>query len=208
GPGTLAIPLARMGAQVTAVDISAEMLKRLKNKAAEEGISGIGTIHSAWKDVDLDAGGFRGAFDLVIASMTPGIDGPDALDRMMAASKGVCYYSGWVSRKWDPAYYELYRLLFGEEFRESWAGFQFPLVYLYTMGYRPAVRLVRDTWKSDEDVDGMVDTVAGFFSANRDIDEAMKGRIRKYFEEQAKGGVYQAETNVIVGMMAWKPGVW
>ena len=203
GPGTLAIPLARRGAKVTAVDISAEMLKRLEGRAAEEGLSGIRPIHRAWKDVDLDAEGFRGSFDLVIASMTPGIDGPDALDRMMAASKGVCYYSGWVSRTWDPAYYELYRSLFGEEFRESWAGFQFPLVYLYTLGYRPAVRLIHDTWTSDEDVEGMVDTVAGFFSVNRDIDESMKGRMRKYFEERAKRGAYHAETSVVIGMMAW-----
>jgi SAM-dependent methyltransferase len=204
GPGTLAIPLARRGAKVTAVDISAGMLKQLESRAAEEGLSGIRTVHSAWKNVDLSSAGFLKAFDLVIASMTPGIDGPEAIDMMMAASKGVCYYSGWVSRKWDHSYYELYRELFNEEFRENWAGFQFPLVYLYTMGYCPVVRLIRDTWKSDEDVEGMVDTVAGFFSANRDISEDMKGHLRMYFEEHAKDRVYHAETNVIVGMMAWR----
>jgi SAM-dependent methyltransferase len=204
GPGTLAIPLARLGAKVTAVDISKEMLKKLEKRAAEENLTSVRTILSPWKDIDLDAAGFRGQFDLVIASMTPGIDGPEAFDKMMAASKGVCYYSGWVSRTWDNAYYELYRKLFNEEFRESWAGFPFPLVYLYTMGYRPVVRLIRDTWKSDEDVAGMVDTLSGFFSANRDIDEDAKGRMRTYFEGRAEGGVYHAETNVIVGMMAWK----
>jgi ubiquinone/menaquinone biosynthesis C-methylase UbiE len=204
GPGTLALPLARMGARVTAVDISAEMLKRLEKRAAEESLTSVRTILSPWKDIDLDAAGFLGKFDLVIASMTPAISGPEAFDKLLDASKGVCYYSGWVSRKWDHAYYELYRTLFNEEFKEGTHGFYLPFMYLYMMGYRPVVKIKHDLWKSDETVDDMVDTVSGFFSSTKDIDEEMKGRMREYFRERSKDGRYHAETLAVTGMMAWE----
>jgi len=205
GPGTFAIPLARMGARVTAVDISAEMLKRLEKNAAEEKVSSIKTVHGSWKDLDLDALGFKGKFDLVIASMTPAINGPEAFDRMLEASKGVCYYSGWVGRKWDKAYYELYRMLFNEDYREaSHGGLYLPFMYLYTMGYRPTLRIKQELWSSDETVDSMVDEVAGFFSSTKKIDEETRGRIRAYFQERSKDGAYRSETLAVTGMMVWE----
>jgi SAM-dependent methyltransferase len=204
GPGTLALPLARMGARVTAVDISAEMLKRLEKRAAEENLTSVRTILSPWKDIDIDAAGFRGKFDLVIASMTPAISGPETFDMLLEASKGVCYYSGWVTRKWDPAYYELYRTLFNEEFKEGTHGFYLPFMYLYTMGYRPTMKIKQDLWKSDETVEEMVDTVSGFFSSTKDIDEEMKGRMRAYFQERSTDGKYHAETLAVTGMMVWE----
>jgi len=204
GPGTLAIPLARMGAKVTAVDISTEMMKHLEKRAAEEGLSLDQTILSPWSDIDLDALGFKNRFDLVIASMTPGINGPETFDKMMAASRNVCYYSNFVSRKWDSAYYELYQMLFGEKFVEGGYGFHIPFMYLYAMGYRPTITLSKNTWTSDETVESMVDIVSGFFSSTKDIDGEMKERMMKYFEERAKGGKYHSASDVVTGMMVWE----
>lgn len=204
GPGTLAIPLARMGAKITAVDISAEMLKKLEKRASEDGLSSIKTILCPWADIDLDALGFRGRFDLVIASMTPGISGPETFDKIMDASRNVCYYSNFVNRKWDVSYYELYQMLFGEKFQDGGYGFPIPFMYLYTMGYRPAIKMSKNTWKNDETVDGMVDTVSGFFSGTKDINDEMKGRMKEYFEARAEGGIYHSTSDFVVGMMVWE----
>lgn len=204
GPGTLAVPMAEMGARVTALDISAEMLKRLENRAAEMGITSIKTILSPWSDIDIDALGFKNRFDLVVASMTPGINGPESFEKMMQASRNVCYYSNFVSRKWDVSYYELYQMLFGEKYGDGGYGFPIPFMYLYSMGYRPVIKLSKNTWKSDETVEGMVDNVSGFFSGSKDIDGEMKARMRKYFEERAKEGKYHSTTESITGMMVWE----
>ncbi|NPV62126.1 MAG: class I SAM-dependent methyltransferase [Methanotrichaceae archaeon] len=204
GPGTLALPLARMGAKVTAVDISAEMLKQLQKRAAEEDLALEKTVLSSWSDIDLDAQGFREKFDLVLASMTPGIDGPEAFEKMIAASKNVCYYSNFVARKWDPSYYELYRMLFSEKFGEGGYGFPLAFMYLYTLGYRPTIKLSKNTWSSDDTVDDMVETVSGFFSGHRDIDDETKGRMREYFQERAKDGLYHNTSDNITAMMVWR----
>jgi SAM-dependent methyltransferase len=204
GPGTLAVPLAEMGARVTALDISAEMLKKLENRAMEEGLNSIETILSSWNDIDIDAQGFQSRFDLVIASMTPGINGPETFEKMMQASRNVCYYSNFVSRKWDVSYYELYQMLFGEKYGDGGYGFHLPFMYLYSMGCRPVIKISKNNWKIEETVDSMVETVSGFFGGRKDIDDEMRLRMRRYFEERAEGGKYHSATESITGMMVWE----
>lgn len=203
GTGSLAIPLARSGANVTALDFSQEMLKKMEQRAKDENIPTLRTLFKSWDEIDLDAEGFRKKFDLVIASMTPAVRCPETFRLMLEASKGVCYYSGWVNRKWDPAYYELYRMLFNEEYREGSHGFYLPFMYLYMNGYRPTVTIHQNIMRGTETVEEMVDTVSGFFSATKDIDDSMKARMREYFQEKAKDGKYCSETTATTGMMVW-----
>jgi len=203
GTGSLAIPLARRGARVTAVDFSAGMLKQLEERAAREGVSIARTIHASWDEIDLDAEGLRGQFNLVIASMTPAVRRPVTFSLMQEAAKELCYYKGWVNREWDPAFYELYRLLFDEEFPVNSHGLSFPLVDLYLKGYRPTIRIEQEEWRSEETVDDMVERVSGFFSSTKDIDEAMKDRMREYLRERARGGKYLSKTVATTGMMIW-----
>jgi ubiquinone/menaquinone biosynthesis C-methylase UbiE len=203
GTGALAIPLAKRGAKVTAVDFSAEMLKHLVKRADEEKAEIERTVLVSWDEVGLDAMGFRKNFDLVIASMTPAVQTPEAFSLMLEAAKGVCYYSGWIDRQWDPAYHELYRMLFNEEFRQMSHGFPYPFMYLYMNGYRPIVRIRQDVWNGDETVEEMVETVAGFFSATKEIDESMKARMREYFQARATGGKYSSQTTATTGTMVW-----
>jgi len=203
GTGALAIPLAERGAKVTAVDFSGEMLKHLLERADEANVGIERTVFLSWDEVDLDAEGFRKNFDLVIASMTPAVQSPETFNLMLEAAKGVCYYSGWIDRRWDPAYHELYRMLFNEEFRQMSHGFSYPFMYLYMNEYRPIIRIRQDVWKGDETVEEMVDTVAGFFSTTKEIDESMKARMWKYFTARVTDERYSSQTTATTGTMVW-----
>lgn len=203
GTGALSIPLARRGAKVTALDFSPEMLKKLQHRAADEHVALSGTLLASWDAVDLDAEGFRNRFDLVIASMTPAVRDPETFDKMLDASRGVGYYSGWIHREWDPAFHDLYHILFNEPFREESHGFYLPFMYLYMKGYRPEVRIRQDIWRSKESVDEMVERISGFFSLTKVIDDEMKGRMREYLSSRAQEGVCPATTVATTGMMVW-----
>jgi ubiquinone/menaquinone biosynthesis C-methylase UbiE len=202
GTGSLSIPLAHMGAHVTALDFSEEMLKKLNKRADEENVT-IQTVFKSWDTINLDEEGFRKKFDLVIASMTPAVRNPHDLSLMLETAKGICYYSGWVHRKWDPSYYDLYKTLFHEEFKESPHGFYLPFMYLYLLGYRPVVSLLEDDWSNYETIDEYIETTAGFFSTTRQIDDQMKDRIREYITPHTQDGKYLARSQVITGMMVW-----
>lgn len=53
GTGSLALPLAHQGAEVTAVDISPAMVGQLREKAALAGLQGVTCVVSAVEDFDL-----------------------------------------------------------------------------------------------------------------------------------------------------------
>ncbi len=89
GGGTLAIPLAKSVASVTAVDASKEMLAVVRARCEDEGIDNVTTLHGRWEDDWAQLG--VGVHDVAIASRS--MVGEDLrasvlkLDR--AARKGV-----------------------------------------------------------------------------------------------------------------------
>jgi SAM-dependent methyltransferase len=66
GPGTLAIPLAQKAGSITALDVSSEMLKHLKNNAANIGVKNIRYLNSSW--LDACASKLVPQHDVVVAS--------------------------------------------------------------------------------------------------------------------------------------------
>lgn len=66
GPGTLAIPLAKIVKHVTAIDPAKGMLDCLRENAKREKLGNITCINKKWEEVEL--GNDIGAYDIVIAS--------------------------------------------------------------------------------------------------------------------------------------------
>jgi len=64
--GTLAIPLAERVKQITAVDVSENMVALLRERCAKQGIINIRTIQGAWEDDWNDLG--IGEYDVALAS--------------------------------------------------------------------------------------------------------------------------------------------
>jgi len=91
GTGTIAIPLAQKGAQVTAMDISVSMLAALNEDAIEQGISAKVSTHQS----DWDSFPLLHKYDIVIASMTPAISDPNRIEKMISASHHIGIYVGW-----------------------------------------------------------------------------------------------------------------
>ena len=86
GPGTLAVPLARRGCRVTAVEPSAPMRQALHEHALHEGVT-VAIIEEPWETVNPTA--FTGPFDVVIASYSlMMVDLRAALAKMHAVCHG------------------------------------------------------------------------------------------------------------------------
>lgn len=64
GTGSLALALAHQGVEVTAVDISPEMVAQLREKAALEGLSGVSCLVCPIEQFDLP----QGSVDLVVSN--------------------------------------------------------------------------------------------------------------------------------------------
>ncbi|WP_319507489.1 methyltransferase domain-containing protein [uncultured Methanolobus sp.] len=203
GPGTLSLPLSRMGADVTSLDISCGMLDRLKDSVKEESLP-INIIERSWWTADIDELGFRNEFDLVIASMTPGIRDVENFERMMACSRKFCYYSNFLRREEDKAYREIRSSILGEKSDNNMNGMNFPFMYLYLSGYQPSLRVNHAEWKEEASWQETADRAIDFIGRGRDFDDGTKQKIMDYYQNAATDGMYLSESDVYTGMMVWE----
>jgi SAM-dependent methyltransferase len=213
GPGTLSIPLARAGADVTSLDVAPGMLAELKKYAEDEKIP-VHPVECSWWTADIDKLGYRKKFDLVLASMTPGVKDAETLDRMMACSKKYCYYSNFLGGGMPGGRDGEIRELIGKgkngkdprpaQGRHGHGpSLMYPFLYLYTIGYRPFVRFNHNRRKEEMEWQKAADHMIEFLEHEEPCDAAAKRKIRAYYKAQAKDGMYRSTSDMYTGMLVW-----
>ena len=211
GPGPLSIPLARMGAEVTSLDISSTTLERVREVAEKEGLS-IKTMECSWWSADIDALGLRNQYDLVIASRTPSINDAGTLENMMACSRNLCYYSSFLNLGENRAHMEIQKMIRGEGERpddgmhhrhhRAYTMF-FPFMYLYFSGYRPLVKINQAGRQGETTWEEAAGRSIQYFGRGRDLDAGTVEQIRNYYRNASKDGVYRSSPSGCHGMMVW-----
>ena len=98
GPGGYAVPLAERTKWVTGLDVSSKMLQFCQERAEKKGLSNLTLLEMDWRQVDLNTHKWEGAFDFVMASMSPGVHNVETLETFMKVSRKACYISAFVSR--------------------------------------------------------------------------------------------------------------
>ncbi len=221
GPGALSIPLAKAGAKVVSFDIASGMLDRLKETAKAEKLD-ITTMEGSWYTADIDKLKFRKKFDLVIASMTPAVRDFETFERMMACSKGYCYYSNFIKRDMGGnAHQELHKLLGGvpegghshgpKDHDHGPAGHEhgpgpglvYPFMYLYTLGHQPILELNHAKRSHEQDAKEAADHTIEMMEKKRKMSANEKKKVRDHFMSVSKDGIYKTESETYSGMMVW-----
>lgn len=132
GPGTLALPMARHCARVTAIDFSSEMLRLLDDQAKADGIDNIRTVRCAWED-DWDAFGI-GVHDIALAARSLGVENlRSALTKLIRhGRKYVVIVDRILPTPFDPQAFAA----IGRPLR-SGPDYIYTLNMLYSMGIHP-----------------------------------------------------------------------
>jgi SAM-dependent methyltransferase len=117
GPGTLAMPLAPLVKDVTAVEPGAGMVEVLKRHAVRDGIQNIAYVQKTWEEVD-PARDLLLPYDTVIASLSLTMyDIREALAKMDAVSSGSVHLFWFVDMPfWERMYADLWEPLHGRPF--------------------------------------------------------------------------------------------
>lgn len=142
GTGTVAIPLALRGAEVTAVDICEPMLRTCRDDAKRAGVEArVRTVCSDWEGFRVDA-----PYDIVIASMTPAISGEAGQEKLLRSATEAGVYVGWGSYRINRTVKHLfeahgadYPMLFGQAARFT--------QWLQGRGIEPAVTYFSTAWE-------------------------------------------------------------
>jgi SAM-dependent methyltransferase len=142
GPGTLAIPLAPLVKEITAVEPGAGMVEILKKRAEQQGIRNITCVQKTWEDIELSRD-LAGPYDIVIASLSLTMhDIREALAKMDAASSGSVHLFWFVDMPfWERMYADLWEPLHGNPY---YSGPKADCLFevLYQMGIYPDVTML------------------------------------------------------------------
>ena len=193
GTGTLAIELARQGAEVTAIDFSQGMLDQFElqlglneNKDVAKRIS---IVQTDWHELDIQEKNWERAFDLVIAFMSPGVATPQAFDKMMACSRNGCAVRGWAAKKSHPILAALWKQIMGTQLEDKPQSILYKINLLFSMGLFPEISFDMVTWDQDTTVDDELERQSAFFKKISDrSEEALETIIRDFLESIAENG--------------------
>lgn len=155
GPGKYALAFAKKVKKVTGIDISPKMIAFAKENARNGGFDNTEFVQASWPEADLSALGWIENYDLVYAAFSPGIDSPNALKKMIQASRKHCFISGFVTRE-DRVLDGLKRHL-GIKITPWGRQIYYSFNLLWNWGYYPEITYHDRSWSSEYDIDRMTD---------------------------------------------------
>ena len=203
GPGAWALPMARSCAHVTALEPAEGMSDIMAARIEAEGVTNITIDPRTWQAVDLEQSHYKNAFHLVFASMTPGIDGPEALKKMIGASQGFCYMSGFSGPGMHEQFAPLWEEFFNAPMPRKTNDIIYPFNLLYGMGFRPDLTF---SWWNREihwDREHTIRHFINFFESHMDVTPEARATIADYVDTCCPNGEYRPEKPVCRGAMTW-----
>lgn len=207
GPGNYAALLSRQVVAVTALEPAASMTTILKQRITKERIKNIRVQQKTWEEVSLTAESWHKAFDLVFASMCPGVGTPDMLEKMIEASRNFCYLSGWSGGrwgKWGLSQSELWPRIFSEQLESYPSDILYPFGLLYALGYRPELRFLQPRVHLEMDTEEAVDGLIEHFSRYTRITPEIRKTVEVYVNSYSQGGRFSQAYTTCQGFMLWQ----
>lgn len=200
GGGTLAIPLARMGLEVTALDVTPASLDILQEKAEALPIT---TFCMDWNEVSLEEKEWVKSFDVVIASMTPAVSSKEAFLKLEQACKGMIYYASFTRPHSIHFQDELWPLLLEEDWSQRHYGSFYLFNWLFSREIIPSYEESSNSiYKVENSVD-VIEEVEAFYSMFKDLTERDKEIIRQVIENKTIDGKVMRSTEMRTCSMVW-----
>ncbi len=184
GVGKYGTYLAGLGCDVTLTDLSDEMIRQAERNMAE--------YDTPWRVYACDfreASGaepaFAEGFDFVFSTMSPAIDGADAVRKMSALSRGWCFLARFQS--WEQPTRDLLMRKMGVEPRPMMDRLSDDVAAMVRAveeaGYAPRVKVVPYDWADERSPEDMADYLC-----------------RRYFEPEEREGIYPAALAAAAGL--------
>ena len=206
GVGRYGTYFARLGCDVTLLDISTEMLKFAANNMA--------VYRTPWRIYEGDFSSmtgdediFKGGFDLTISTMSPAIQNEEDIKRMAKITHGWCFISIFCS--WEQPYRSKMLLETGIRNEESLPDFtergvQHMIEMVRAAGFDPKLDYVPYNWSDERTPEEMADyMVRHFFFEDED-------KVEKYdklleYSKRAAGekGTVSDEVKTKAAWISW-----
>lgn len=134
--------------------------------------------------------------------MTPGVDDPESLLKLINSSRKYCYLSTFAGRT-DKAREELWQVLTGDHFQKRDLDIIYPFNLLYSWGYRPNLRFYRHYASDFLPLEEAVEELLQYFHLVMEADSKVENKVREYVTEKLKNNLFPYEREIYHGMLLW-----
>jgi SAM-dependent methyltransferase len=193
GPGVFARGFAGRVKEVVALEPAGAMVAFLKEQIELNNIDNIRVIQDTWQEVDLEKHNLKQQFDLVFASMTPGVNNWETIDKALSCAKKYCFISGFARRRHSNALSELWQALYGETIPSRPVGMIYYLNLLYTKGFSMSVEIWEESRElesePEEAVSALKEELKHYGLEELPPDE----QIRAFVHERMENGIFRQE---------------
>lgn len=200
GPGKYSIGFSKYVKHVIGIDISHKMIDLANDNKKAEKLTNADFMAIPWQEIDLDKMKWKNKFDLVFASMSPGISSMKDLKKMTDASVDMCFISSFVSRS-DDIKDQLVGLVGRENKKDSrstkiYYGFNI----LWELGYYPELTYHDVEWKRDYDFEEYLQKTILELNLS---DQEEIGLIKEYLGKNMQDGKIHEHTRAKIAWMYW-----
>ncbi len=203
GSGAFTIPFLALGADVVALEPAESMIDIIRRNCDEAKVPHPTFVQKTWQDIDLDADGMRGAFDLAFGCMTPGVRDPKTIDKLSAASKCHCFFSVFSGQRWRDQYGEVWKKIFNEEITTQAPDVSLAFQYLYAKGYRPTMKFRNTVKKIEQTPEEVMESMLLFLDDYTEIDDQIRKYVELFIQDRITAGLFRLENTNCQGMMVW-----
>lgn len=133
--GGFTVPFADRGAQVTAVEPNMPLGELFMENTARFPQGQVELVRDLYENVDLDARGWKGAFDLVFVSMSPAVTDWESVESVLSCARKYCYISLNAGGREHSLLNEVLPLLSGQEAHAKSSDMAYLTHLLYLKGY-------------------------------------------------------------------------
>lgn len=203
GAGVYTAAFAQCAREVLGVDLSDMMVAAGRRRAERENLPNLRFEVVDWRDFDIDAVGWRGAFDVVTARMTPAVSDAASFGKFVACGKKHGIYENFIQRKhrWMERAYRIA----GIDGR-FWHDEQIPyaMEYLFGAGLRPQIRYRDGHWgEPARPWTRVADFCIGRMELHGPLTDEQKTAVRQDFEAQAVDGMLDARETLTLVTLSW-----
>ncbi|BBB89656.1 MAG TPA: class I SAM-dependent methyltransferase [Methylomusa anaerophila] len=204
GPGKYSLAFAAQAKRVVGIDISPKMIQYARENAAEENRDNTCFKLMAWESLCLEEQGWSKKFDLVFASMCPGINSSDALLKMCEASRGSCFMSSFVQRS-DELRDELHRAIYGSAPEHRWGkNLYYTVNILWLSGYYPEITYHDAEFEHLWPVEKAVEIYSRQLKSKNCTDVNRENQIAEYLHKKAVVGMIREKVQAKIAWIGWK----
>jgi ubiquinone/menaquinone biosynthesis C-methylase UbiE len=204
GKGVFALPLSRIVKRVDALDFSAPVIDRLREKITREKLANIRIIQQDWRDFAQKNSGEE--YHLVISSLNPSMYNGHAILEMTRLSKRACLFSSSYKRPDNSIIRDLDALILGAtpEPEIDCRTIIYPFNILYYLGYKPQLEYVEDGWTTREPPEEAIKRLTRRYETMVELTDTVKDKITDFVYARQKDGIFEHNMKVYVGLLTWR----